>query len=154
MTAETSPYRLAELPEDNRAVLAAIAADARAALAEMRVLLGTLRGDGDEPALAPQPGWAELDRLVDDARERGVEVCHHRAGAVIPTETTGLAASLSLDSFPACSQPSPRSLLCVGRGDRSRLAYRSFLHRRVEQKRPDLLGVRLRQNQHVGCLPG
>ncbi|MFD9888552.1 sensor histidine kinase [Amycolatopsis sp. NPDC059027] len=92
VTAETSPYRLAELPDDNRAVLAGIAADARAALAEMRMLLGALRGDDEEPALAPQPGWAELDQLVADARDRGVEVRHRRDGDTIPPETTGLAA--------------------------------------------------------------
>ncbi|WP_158896251.1 sensor histidine kinase [Amycolatopsis anabasis] len=91
VTAETAPYRLAELPDDNRAVLAGIAADARAALAEMRVLLGALRGDGEQPALVPQPGWAELDELVNRARARGIEVRHLRTGKTTPPEMIGLA---------------------------------------------------------------
>jgi signal transduction histidine kinase len=45
---------------------------ARQALAEMRRLVGLL--DEQDAALAPQPGLAELDRLVADTRAAGVPV--------------------------------------------------------------------------------
>jgi signal transduction histidine kinase len=47
--------------------------DGRDALAEMRRLLGVLRTD-DGQSLAPQPSLAEVDRLVRDARNVGMEV--------------------------------------------------------------------------------
>jgi signal transduction histidine kinase len=47
--------------------------DGRAALAEMRRLLGTLRTD-DSQTLAPQPSLAEVDRLVDNARSSGMNL--------------------------------------------------------------------------------
>ncbi|MEU8082344.1 histidine kinase [Micromonospora sp. NPDC049101] len=50
-----------------------IAAIGREALAELRALVGILRGDDDVP-LAPQPGLAELDALVEDSRRLGVPV--------------------------------------------------------------------------------
>jgi signal transduction histidine kinase len=46
---------------------------ARQTLAEMRRLLGLLDKD-DAASLAPQPGLAELERLVTDTRTAGVEV--------------------------------------------------------------------------------
>jgi signal transduction histidine kinase len=45
--------------------LAAVEATARDALAEMRRLFGVLRTDGEAVSLAPQPGLAELGRLVE-----------------------------------------------------------------------------------------
>ena len=47
--------------------LAAVEATAREALAEMRRLFGVLRADGESASLAPQPGLAELGRLVAQA---------------------------------------------------------------------------------------
>ncbi len=47
--------------------LAAVEATAREALAEMRRLFGVLRADGESASLAPQPGLAELGRLVEQA---------------------------------------------------------------------------------------
>jgi signal transduction histidine kinase len=47
--------------------------DGRAALAQMRQLLGVLRTDAD-PTLAPQPSLAEVGRLVAQARSSGLEV--------------------------------------------------------------------------------
>jgi signal transduction histidine kinase len=54
--------------------LAAVEATAREALAEMRRLFGVLREEGEEAALAPQPGLAELDRLLVRVRETGIRV--------------------------------------------------------------------------------
>lgn len=59
---------------------------ARQALAEMRRLLGLLRADDDGLALAPQPGIDQVDRLVEQIRETGLEV---------ELEVTGGSRSLS-----------------------------------------------------------
>jgi signal transduction histidine kinase len=70
---ETAPYRLSGLPEPVRAEFQALSGEARAALADMRRLLGVLRDD--QPAgLAPQPQLSELPVLIDAARRAGVLV--------------------------------------------------------------------------------
>jgi len=72
--AETAPYRIAGLPEPARAELATIATAARAALGDMRRLLGVLRAEDDETPRAPQPGLADVPALVETARRAGVRV--------------------------------------------------------------------------------
>ena len=57
-----------------RDVLASIEQTGRGALAEMRRLLGMLREDGGEPALAPQPTLARLEPLLEQVRAAGLEV--------------------------------------------------------------------------------
>ena len=59
---------------------------ARQALTEMRRLLGVLRANNETAQLAPQPGVAQLDRLILDTRAAGVEVALHIDGppAVLP----------------------------------------------------------------------
>ena len=47
---------------------------ARQAMAEMRMLLGVLRADGDPVSLAPQPGLDQLPRLLAETRAAGVAV--------------------------------------------------------------------------------
>jgi signal transduction histidine kinase len=54
--------------------LEAVETTARQAMAEMRRLLGVLRADTERPALEPQPGLDQLDRLVADARAGGTPV--------------------------------------------------------------------------------
>jgi signal transduction histidine kinase len=56
------------------AALAAVEETGRDALTEMRRLLGVLRRDGDGPELAPQPGLARLEMLVERVRAGGVDV--------------------------------------------------------------------------------
>jgi len=46
----------------------------RQALVEMKRLVGMLREEDDEIGLAPQPGLADLDRLVAQVREAGLPV--------------------------------------------------------------------------------
>jgi signal transduction histidine kinase len=46
----------------------------RSALTEMRRLLGVLRDDGEGAQLEPQPGVAQLSRLVETLRASGLEV--------------------------------------------------------------------------------
>jgi signal transduction histidine kinase len=68
--AETARLTTAGLPPEGAKRLAAIGDTARAALTEMRRLLGVLREDaGAEPSRRPQPGLQELNDLLDEARE-------------------------------------------------------------------------------------
>jgi signal transduction histidine kinase len=70
--AETARLATPGMPAAGAQRLLAIGDTARAALTEMRRLLGVLREDTHEPAdvgLHPQPGLAQLNQLLDEARE-------------------------------------------------------------------------------------
>jgi signal transduction histidine kinase len=59
----------------------------RQALAEMRKLLGVLRDGPTEGQLAPQPGIAQIDTLVEQVRSAGIPVdysCQGDLGALPP----------------------------------------------------------------------
>lgn len=53
---------------------ASIESSGREALSEMGRLLGMLRSDGEGRELAPQPGLARLDALIDRVRTAGLDV--------------------------------------------------------------------------------
>ena len=64
-------------PERARESLAAVASTGRAALTELRRLLGVIRSEEEDenaPAYAPQPGLEYLDELVHQVRETGLTV--------------------------------------------------------------------------------
>jgi signal transduction histidine kinase len=62
-------------PEEAAKALAAIEATSRAALTELRRLLGVLREEGEpQGSLAPVPGLADLDALVAEVAKVGVGV--------------------------------------------------------------------------------
>jgi signal transduction histidine kinase len=62
-------------PEEAAKALAAIEATSRAALTELRRLLGVLRQEGEaQGALAPVPGLADLDRLLAEVAKAGLAV--------------------------------------------------------------------------------
>src|SRR5271166_6259470 len=69
--AETARLATPGMPAAGAQRLLAIGDTARAALTEMRRLLGVLREDTAEPAvdLQPQPGLAQLNELLDEARD-------------------------------------------------------------------------------------
>jgi signal transduction histidine kinase len=94
--ADGATYAIDTDPQRARAALAAISATGRQALAEMRALLGVLRrGDDDTglAALAPQPGLAQLDELLDQTRAAGLPVACVVEGALRPLATgTALTA--------------------------------------------------------------
>jgi signal transduction histidine kinase len=52
----------------------AIADLGRQAMAEMHTTLRLLRSDGEAPDLSPQPGLAQLERLVEQLRRTGLEI--------------------------------------------------------------------------------
>lgn len=74
--AESAPFQYPDLGDDAREVLAAVAADGRQALGELRQVLTVLRrseaAEGAERA--PQPGAQDVDALVAAARDAGQEV--------------------------------------------------------------------------------
>lgn len=72
--------------EDAVAIGKQIGAIGREALAELRALVEVLRNDGDAP-LAPQPGLAELDALIEESRRLGAPVTlevEHQTGERLP----------------------------------------------------------------------
>lgn len=72
---EVKPDRPAAEIEESAAL---IRSTARATLEDLRGVLGVLRTDKDGTApLAPQPGLADLERLVEDSRQAGVQVDLH-----------------------------------------------------------------------------
>ncbi|GAA2598532.1 hypothetical protein GCM10010435_92440 [Winogradskya consettensis] len=91
--AETAPYRVDGIGEQAQQEFLAIATAARAALTDMRRLLGVLRSD-NEPALAPQPGLSDVVALVAAASRAGISVTFPQATSLpsdVP-EAVGLAA--------------------------------------------------------------
>ena len=76
MTVQASAVRRV-LDQDQERVseaLQVVEQTGREALAEMRRMVGVLRHADEAPALAPQPSLAEVERLVQHARDRGLSV--------------------------------------------------------------------------------
>jgi signal transduction histidine kinase len=72
-------------PDRAREALRRVEATGRSALAELRQLLGDVRGDGAD--FAPQPGLDQLDTLVREVREAGLEVVVTIEGTPRPLPT-------------------------------------------------------------------
>ena len=96
ITVQTQAVRRRLGPEHAREAddLRAVEATARQAMAEMRRLFGVLRADGERPALAPQPGLDQLDRLLDETRTAGVAV-----EALVDGEAVPLPPGLDLAAY-------------------------------------------------------
>ena len=72
-------------PEQAREALLAIESGGRAAMTELRQVMGLLTFDGADAAeLAPQPGLDRLDALVDGLSDSGVPVTLTRSGRPRP----------------------------------------------------------------------
>ncbi|WP_421742930.1 sensor histidine kinase [Cellulomonas sp.] len=72
--AESAPFVHPDLNDDARAVLAAIATDAREALTELRQVLVVLQRTSDEGERTPQPTACDVDDLVASAVAAGQPV--------------------------------------------------------------------------------
>lgn len=65
---------LEQTPERAREPLLAVQDTGRQTIVELRRLLGILREDGQELSLAPQPGLAGLELLLEETRQAGLPV--------------------------------------------------------------------------------
>jgi signal transduction histidine kinase len=65
---------LTRQPKQSEQALLAVESSGREALSELRRLLGLLTAADAEPALAPQPGLDQLDRLVERVGQAGLPV--------------------------------------------------------------------------------
>lgn len=81
-------------PDQARAAFATVEATGREALTELRRLLGVLRKEDEELALAPQPSLAHVDALARRARAAGLPV--HVAVSGTPRE---LPAGVDLTAY-------------------------------------------------------
>jgi signal transduction histidine kinase len=77
-------HRLGGSSAEDTEALAGVERTGRTALSEMRRLLGAMRSDGDEAALAPQPGLAGLGGLAEEVGQAGLPVRVHVDGEPYP----------------------------------------------------------------------
>src|SRR4030095_17072492 len=81
-------------PEGALRAMAAVEEAGRQALDELRHLLGVLRPETDLDGLGPQPGLADLPRLVEQTRGAGLDVSLDTDGV-----TAGLPARVDLFAY-------------------------------------------------------
>lgn len=77
-------HDLPESLEADREALGRVEQAGRNALAEMRRLLGAMRSEGDEVELAPQPGLAALEPLLEHVTRAGLPAGLHVDGDPFP----------------------------------------------------------------------
>jgi signal transduction histidine kinase len=80
--AEAAPYRVENPPPELEKAFVTIRENAVAALTELRRVLGVVRAEDYEAPDAPQPTLADLDALLANVREAGLEVSKTVTGAV------------------------------------------------------------------------
>ncbi len=80
--AEAAPYRVENPPPELEQAFRTIRENAVAALTELRRILGVVRAEDYEAPDAPQPTLADLDGLVANVREAGLDVTMTVTGAV------------------------------------------------------------------------
>ena len=104
-----------------REALAAIADTGRATVDEMRTLLGVLRAGDDDARLAPQPGLADLERLIASVREAGLPV-----ELEIEGEPLRLPQALDLSGYRIVQEALTNTLKHAGQARASvRICYRA-----------------------------
>jgi signal transduction histidine kinase len=110
-------------PEEARKALAAIEATSRAALDELRRLLGVLRQDGEpQGSLAPVPGLADLDSLLAELAKAGLAV-RLRVEGTRPQVPPGVDLSAyrivqeALTNVVKHAGPAQAQVVVVGYGD-------------------------------------
>ncbi|MFE2275812.1 sensor histidine kinase [Streptomyces sp. NPDC059454] len=80
--AEAAPYRVENPPPELERAFATIRENAVAALTELRRILGVVRAEDYEVPDAPQPTLADLDALLVNVRDAGLQVEKVVTGAV------------------------------------------------------------------------
>jgi len=127
-------------PEEAAKALAAIEATSRAALTELRRLLGVLRQDGESQGdLAPVPGLADLDTLLAEVAKAGLGVRLRVEGT--PTQ---LPAGVDLSAYRIVQEAltnvvkhagEARAQVTIGYGDQE-ITSRSPTTAWVSRRRP------------------
>ncbi|WP_320778362.1 sensor histidine kinase [Streptomyces sp. CRN 30] len=80
--AEAAPYRVENPPPELERAFATIRENAVAALTELRRVLGVVRAEDYEAPDAPQPTLADLEALLANVRDTGLDVTRTTTGAV------------------------------------------------------------------------
>ncbi len=110
---------LPEDPEDARSALDSIRHVSGTALAEMRRTVGVLRGSGqgsvDAAPRAPVGGLADLDRLVQVARDSGLQVTVRRSGdpVAVPIAVDAAAHRIAQESLTNVLRHAPAAAVTV-----------------------------------------
>jgi signal transduction histidine kinase len=110
----------ADDPEGASRAMQAVEQAGRQALDELRHLLGVLRPEADGEALGPQPGLAEVPRLVDQFRAAGLEVSLTMDGA-----RTDLPARVDLSAYRIVQEALTNALKHAGPGARAQVRLRT-----------------------------
>lgn len=102
-------------PEQAATALAAIKAASREALGEVHSLLTSIRSGSDPAPTAPAPSVADIDSVVERAREAGIEVVTNVSGAVrrIPSVVDVAAARIVQESLTNVARHAPGSSVVV-----------------------------------------
>lgn len=115
--ADGGRYTAAQDPEAATQALTTIAETGRAALADMRRLLGVLREDNDQaasptiPSLTPQPSHLDLDSLIEQMRSSGLTVSAVRVGQAVR-----LPSGVGLVAYRICQEALTNALKHGGPG--------------------------------------
>ncbi|TCK22713.1 sensor histidine kinase [Pseudonocardia endophytica] len=104
---ETAPYRLSGLDGPAAEEFGQVAGAAREALAEMQTLLGVLRADDQPGARAPQPGLADVERLLTDTADAGTDVLWSVVAGPVPDQVGLSAYRIVQQSLANAAQHAP-----------------------------------------------
>jgi signal transduction histidine kinase len=104
----------AQDPEGALRAMSAVEEAGRQALDELRHLLGVLRPETDLDGLGPQPGLADLPRLVEQTRGAGLDVSLATGGVV-----AGLPARVDLFAYRIVQEALTNVLKHAGPGART-----------------------------------
>jgi signal transduction histidine kinase len=104
----------ADDPESASQAMHVVEKAGRQALDELRHLLGVLRPEADVEALGPQPGLADVPRLVDQFGEAGLDVSLTTDGAQID-----LPARVDLSAYRIVQEALTNALKHAGPGART-----------------------------------
>jgi signal transduction histidine kinase len=106
----------ADDPEGASQAMDAVEKAGRQALDELRHLLGVLRPEAEVEALGPQPGLADVPRLVDQLRAAGLDVSLAMDGAQVD-----LPARVDLSAYRIVQEALTNALKHAGPGARAKV---------------------------------
>jgi signal transduction histidine kinase len=104
---ETAPYRLTGLDGPAAEEFGQVAGAAREALSEMQTLLGVLRADDQPGARTPQPGLADVERLLADTADAGTDVRWSLVTGPVPDQVGLSAFRIVQQSLANAAQHAP-----------------------------------------------